>query len=109
MRRLFLRVLLSTALGALLFSSGCDELAYRCHGDANCVVQGVQGRCVSAGSASYCAFPYQQLASAANPSAAPAFCPTGLRWDTSAPEEIQGSCVVLLDGGTPPAAAKDGP
>ena len=52
---------------------------------------------------------YQQIANPSNPSSSPAFCPSALRWDVSAPEEIQGSCVVLLDGGLAPAANKDGP
>lgn len=84
---------------ALAAAAGCDEFVYPCHTDANCVVLGAQGRCLPAGSASYCAFPYQQVASAGSPN--PIFCPSGFRWDTSAPEEIQGSCVVLPDGGLP--------
>jgi hypothetical protein len=97
---------LVAALG-LAGAAGCDEFVYPCHSDANCVVLGAQGRCISAGSAAYCAFPYQELSNPSNPSAAPLYCPSGLRWDTSAPEEIQGSCVVLppTDGG----AGKDGP
>ena len=83
----------------LLALAGCDELVYQCHDDANCVVLGAQGRCLSAGSASYCAFPYEEVATPSSPN--PIFCPSGYRWDTSAPEELQGSCVVLfsVDGG----------
>jgi hypothetical protein len=84
----------------LMASGGCDEQVYACHSDANCVVLGAQGRCLSAGTASYCAFPYQELSTNGT---TPLYCPSGYRWDTSAPEEIQGSCVVLQpDGGLPP-------
>ena len=77
---------------AALALCACDEQVYPCHSDANCVVLGAEGRCLSAGTASYCAFPYQQIATG---SATPLFCPSGFRWDTSAPEELQGSCVVF--------------
>ncbi len=89
------------AIAIVVGAPGCDEFVYPCHSDANCVVLGAQGKCLSAGSASYCAFPYQQVATSSNQT--PIFCPSSYRWDTSAPEELQGSCVVLqgtTDGGT---------
>jgi hypothetical protein len=91
---------LMTVIAILVAGAGCDEFVYPCHSDANCVVLGAQGKCLSAGSASYCAFPYQQVAT--SPNQTPIFCPSSYRWDTSAPEELQGSCVVLqsTDGGT---------
>jgi hypothetical protein len=89
------------ALWLILALAGCNEQVYPCHSASNCVVLGAQGRCLSAGSASYCAFPAQEF----SVSGMPVNCPSGWRWDTSAPEEIQGSCVVFPatdDGGAHP-------
>lgn len=97
-----MRIAVGVTFAALVFAAGCDEQVYPCHSDASCAVLGAQGRCLSAGTASYCAFPYQQVSTNGS---TPIFCPSGFRWDTSAPEEIRGSCVVyspsLGDGGAP--------
>jgi hypothetical protein len=63
--------------------SGCyaePDLSYPCKSDASCIVNGVQGECVSAGTLSYCAMPLTS-------------CSSGFRWDDSAPAEIRGNCV----------------
>ena len=94
------KVLATSLVGALaLLSAGCDEQVYPCHADANCVVFGAQGRCLSAGTASYCAFPYQEVSVKGSPSI---YCPSGYRWDSSAPEEIQATTLQppkATDGG----------
>jgi hypothetical protein len=75
---------------ALLVVAGCDtrDHVYACHDDTNCVVDGVQGRCFAAGAGrSYCAFGDSK-------------CPSGYRWDDSAPKVIDMQCVLVGDGGT---------
>ncbi len=72
----------------MLLLAACDTPVYPCHDDANCVTHGSQGRCEPAGAgASYCAFP-------------DSICPTGLRWDPSAPSSLAKDCVgTPVDGG----------
>jgi hypothetical protein len=69
----------------VFFMGGCDELVYPCHSNQNCVIEGVQGACVPAGAGtSYCAFGDGK-------------CPSGYRWDTSAPSAIDNNCVNFID------------
>jgi hypothetical protein len=75
-----------------ILGTGCytePALIYPCHSDANCVQLGAQGLCLSAGSASYCAFPDTR-------------CPGGYRWDVTAPPVISDNCV------RPPGTPQDG-
>jgi hypothetical protein len=75
---------------ALLCAGGCEttDHVYACTSDANCTVMGVQGRCLAGGAGrSYCAFGDSK-------------CPSGYRWDDSAPKVIDQQCVLLGDGGT---------
>ena len=79
----------------LLLLAGCDELVYPCSSDRNCVIQGVQGACLNAGAgASYCAFSDGK-------------CPSGFRWDTSAPGVIDGNCVAGIIPLTHPDGGAD--
>ncbi len=64
----------------LLWLAGCQDPPYACHDDASCVNLGSQGTCVPAGTASFCAFP-------------DSICPSGLRWDPSAPSSLAKNCV----------------
>ena len=88
MRRLIWAAVLAVGAFTTLPSCHYDELVYICHSNDNCVVQGVQGYCLSAGAgASYCAFRDGK-------------CSSGLRWDTTSPSAIDNNCVGLPDGGS---------
>jgi hypothetical protein len=73
-----------------LLLAGCytTDHVYPCHSDVNCKVQGVQGLCIAAGAGqSFCAFGDSK-------------CPSGYRWDDSAPRVIDQQCVLFPDGGS---------
>ncbi|HZS39300.1 MAG TPA: hypothetical protein VFF06_20855 [Polyangia bacterium] len=76
-------------IGFALAIAGCStgDHVYICRDDQSCVIDGVQGICVAGGAGrAYCAF-------------ADSKCPSGYRWDDSAPPVIDGQCVPFLDGG----------
>lgn len=86
--------LLASLIIAGFLATSCyvePALIYPCHTNANCVQLGVQGLCLAAGSASYCAFPDTDIR-----------CRGGYRWDDTAPPVISGSCV------QPPSASDGG-
>ena len=68
----------------------CTPGPYVCIDDSSCVAQGVQGRCVSTGPASYCAFADGKCEG------------SNLRWDESSAHEVADQCVPpdYVDGGT---------
>ena len=72
-----------------LLASACTPGPYACLDDSSCVVSGVQGRCVSAGAQSYCAFPDGKCAG------------SNLRWDEASAREVADQCVPpnYTDGG----------
>jgi hypothetical protein len=77
------------AFALLLLAAGCQtgDHVYLCTDDKSCVIDGVQGRCVAGGAGrAYCAF-------------ADSKCPSGYRWDDSAPPVIDQQCVPFPDGG----------
>ncbi len=105
MRRL--AAIVAAVLGFL--PTGCQEQVYACQSDANCIWLGIQGLCLPVGPASYCAFP-EQMCNPGQfwaPDHTTGCCPSGWRWDVSAPMLIEFDCVNqslvrshLADGGT---------
>jgi hypothetical protein len=74
---------------ATLGAGGCTPGPYSCRDSSSCVVQGVQGQCVSTGLAAYCAFPDGKCEG------------SNLRWDESSAAEVADQCVppAYSDGG----------
>lgn len=91
MRTLSTRVLLIGAVGT---APACIDIGpYACLDDAQCRVDGIDGRCEAQG---HCSYPDEG-------------CDSGFRFSQNASGELAGVCVAADDGTAPPATTTTGP